>query len=73
MTSGLSALKDKKKYKRLVIPKKVIVLRPSLIKKSKSQKSKEKITYYFNYLLNSFDNITLLLIKSAIEETEAEA
>jgi hypothetical protein len=36
MTSGLPALKDKKKYKRLVISKKVMAPRPSLAKKSKS-------------------------------------
>ena len=36
MTSGLPALKDKKKHKRLVISKKVIAPRPSPTKKSKS-------------------------------------
>jgi hypothetical protein len=36
MTSGLSALKDKKKCKHLVILKEVIVPRLSLTKKSKS-------------------------------------
>jgi hypothetical protein len=73
MTSRLPALKDKKKYKRLVILKKVMALRPSPAKKSKSQKSKEKITRRSNYLLNSFNNIALLPTKSAIEETKAKA
>jgi hypothetical protein len=36
MISGLFTLKDKKKYKRLVISKKVIALRLSSTKKSKS-------------------------------------
>jgi hypothetical protein len=36
MTSGLLTLKDKKKHKCLVISKKVIILRLSLTKKSKS-------------------------------------
>jgi hypothetical protein len=47
--------------------------RPSLIKKSKSQKSKEKVTRRFNRLLNSSNNITLSPTKSAIEETKAKA
>ena len=47
--------------------------RPSLTKKSKSQKSKEKATYRSNYLLNSSNNITLLLTKSTIKEIKAKA
>ena len=47
--------------------------RPSPIKKSKSQKSKEKATHRFNYLLNSSNNITLLPTKLAIKETKAKA
>ena len=73
MTNRLPTLKDKKKYKHLVIPKEVIVLKPSPIKKSKSQKFKEKITRRLNYLLNNSNNITLLPIKSAIKETKAKA
>ena len=73
MTSRLSALKDKKKHKRLVVPKEVIAPRPSPTKKSKSQKSQEKATHCFNCLLNSSNNITLLPIKSAIKETKAKA
>ena len=73
MTSGLPALKDKKKHKCLVVFKKVIVPRLSLTKKSKSQKSKKKVTYCFNCLLNNFNNITLLLIKLTIKETKAKA
>ena len=73
MTSRLPALKDKKKHKRLIISKEVIALRLSLTKKSKSQKSKEKATHCFNYLLNNFNNIALLSIKSAIKETKAKA
>jgi hypothetical protein len=73
MTNRLPTLKDKKKYKRLVIPKKVIVPRPSLTKKSKSQKSKEKATRRSNRLSNSFNNIISSPIKSAIEETKAKA
>ena len=47
--------------------------RLSPAKKSKSQKSKEKATYYSNYLSNNFNNITLLSTKSAIKETKAKA
>jgi hypothetical protein len=36
MTSRLPTLKDKKKHKRLIIPKEVIAPRPSPAKKSKS-------------------------------------
>ena len=73
MTNRLPTLKDKKKHKRLIVPKEVITLRPSPAKKSKSQKCKKKTTRHFNYLLNSFNNITLSLIKSAIKETKAKA
>ena len=73
MTSGLPTLKDKKKHKRPIISKKVIALRLSLTKKSKSQKSKKKITRCSNCLLNSFNNIALSPIKLAIKETKAKA
>jgi hypothetical protein len=73
MTSGLPTLKDKKKHKRLVVPKEVIAPRPSPAKKSKSQKSKEKATRRSNRLLNSSNNIALSPAKSAIEKTKTKA
>ena len=73
MTSGLPALKDKKKRKRLVIPKEAMAPRLSPAKKSKSQKFKEKVIRRSNYLLNSSNNIALSPAKSAIEETKAKA
>ena len=73
MTNRLPTLKDKKKHKRLVVSKEVIAPRLSLTKRSKSQKSKEKATRRFNRLLNSFNNIALLLIKLAIKEIKAKA
>ena len=73
MTSGLPALKDKKKRKRPVVPEEVMAPGPSPAKKSKSQKSKEKATRRSNCLLNSSNNITLSLTKSAIKKTKAKA
>ena len=73
MTSRLPTLKDKKKHKRLVVSKEVMAPRLSPTMKSKSQKSKEKATRHFNYLLNSSNNIALLPIKLAIKETKAKA
>ena len=73
MINRLLTLKDKKKHKRLIIPKKVIAPRLSSTKKSKSQKSKEKATRCSNRLLNSSNNIALSPAKSAIKETKAKA